>query len=529
MSTGSTKSHFAKKSPLVVFAAAALWAVLVCFVIWPWIVLLDHHDLFLAVFAHSSAAIWWAALLWALHHLAFQVGGLFRQPSPRPTRHEQPNVAILYTTCDDFNQRCTLSCIQQDYPSVHVVVCDDSHTEEYQKLVDEFCHKHIGHVELSRRTEKAGFKAGNLNHAFRRHVHQDWVLLVDADQILPRDYVRRLVSAIPEEFADVAFIQAAHEAEVNEQSSPLQRALAPGAQFFYRRDMAIREAYGFVPLLGHGALIPTAVWRACGGFPEIVSEDFAFALESLNQGRRGRYVRDVVSYETFPYDFSGFMIRIRKYAAGTAELLRTVLGTFLRGPATFVEKWDFLMMLGWYLLMPLLTVNGFVAAYVCHRYWTQATPVLHPLLPCLYTLLVLAALALCVSVSERLSTAVKFYFWSTAIFTAAMPVAGSSFLRHLFTRAVFHRTPKNGTPSRIETGEAVPMVLLGAIAAGFALIWCSPFSPVLAGQAIAYLSYPLYGHLCSESVSGKVARLVIYLPGTVLLSAIVVAWRFVYL
>jgi cellulose synthase/poly-beta-1,6-N-acetylglucosamine synthase-like glycosyltransferase len=263
-------------------------------------------------------------------------------------------------------------------------VCDDSQQSDYRQMIDEFCAEHAERCRAARRPDNRGFKAGNLNHAIQTEVQEEWVPVVDADQVLPPDYLRQLVAHLPASPDGCAFVQAAHEATVNEQSSLLQQALAPGAKFFCQRDMPLRIRFGFVPMLGHGAIISLRAWRECGGFPEVVFEDFAFALAAANHGLRGKYVGSVVSYESLPFDFHAFVIRVRKYASGTAELFRREIFPFLVGRATLVEKWDLVLMLGWYVLMPLIFANGFLAAYVCHRYWTEGVPLLHPLLPYLF-------------------------------------------------------------------------------------------------------------------------------------------------
>lgn len=517
------------KKPTLVLCSVGIWFSLVFWVIWPWITQFDLSDYMLSVLAHISAAIWWLVLLWALHHLVFQLSALFVRSSNGKSEEEVinpqfPSVAILYVTCDDFNRESCKSCVDQDYVRSRVLICDDSKLPMYKKTTRDFSVKHRHKCTLITRSTNQGFKAGNVNHAIENFVTEDWVLLIDADQILPPDYLSQIVSSLPSDTSNIGFIQAAHKALVDEGSSRFQVVLSPEVALYYSRDLAVRESFGFVPLLGHGALIRRSAWESSGRLPEMVSEDFAFALEAANQGQRGIYREDVVSYEAYPYDFGGFMIRLRKFAGGTAELFRRKALPFLAGPASIVEKWDFGMQLFWYMLMPLVTLNGFLGAYVTHRLWLEGVPYLQPTLPYLYTWLLFSLFAVKISITQDWGTAVKFYFWSTAVYAAAMPVASFSFVKHLFFRPVFRRTPKNGEQTRLSFAESSLMILLGLAAITCANQWFSPFSPILAGQGIAYLSYPLWGKLCSNSLLGAVARLLIYVPGFLMLFALYAMW-----
>lgn len=520
------------KKPHVILCSVIVWGVLVIGVIWPWIHQLDRLDYAFSILAHVSAAIWWSVLLWALHHLAFQLAALFSKKTVKPrTSSRLPAIAVLYTTCDDFNPVCCQSCLDQDYENYRVLICDDSKLPKYKSMVRNFCAEHPSRCSLITRSGNQGFKAGNLNHAIENYAKEDWILLVDADQLLFSDYLSQFVARLPDENSNVAFVQAAHEAiakaehSFREESSPFQISLSPGVSLYYFRDLVTRESFGFVPLLGHGAMIRRSAWETLGKFPEIVSEDFAFALRAANNRLQGIYLEDVVSYEAFPYDFGGFMIRLKKFAGGTVELLRREVIAFLSGPAQVVEKWDLFMMVFWYVLMPLVVFNGFLGAYVCHRLWIEGLPYLHPVLPYLYSWMLLSILVLNISVTQGGAMAFRFYFWSTAIYTTAMPLAGLSFVKHLFSQPTFVRTPKNREEARLSVVESSFMVVLGSAAMICALAWISPFSPLLAGQGIAYLSYPLYGKLCSDSLLGRFSRMLVNVPGILMLFALYAMWK----
>jgi len=97
-------------------------------------------------------------------------------------------------------------------------------------------------------------------------------------------------------------------------------------------------------LLGHGALVRRQTWLDAGGFPELVSEDLAFALRAREAGWRGRFAEDVVCYEEFPEDVRAFRVRHMKWTRGTCEFLVRETGRLLRSRrVTWVEKLDILL------------------------------------------------------------------------------------------------------------------------------------------------------------------------------------------
>lgn len=474
-----------------------------------------------------SASIWWAVLLWAMHHLAFQLSGLFhKQENDHRIAESTPAVAVLYATRDDFSVVSCESCLAQNYTNFRVLVLDDSRSSKYQQIVEEFCTRHdASKCERVTRPSSQGFKAGNLNYSLEHMVWEDWVLLVDADQILPPEYLSSLISRLPYQSPDIAFVQTANTELIHSGSSHFQRALSPAIRFYFLRDLRVRAEFGFVPLLGHSAMIRTSAWRLIGKFPELVSEDYAFAMRSASANQRGIFLDNPVGIEATPYDFGGFMLRIRKYASGTAQLFRREVGPFLLGSARTVEKWDVLMQLGSYWLMPLVVLNGFLSAHILHALSMKGMPYHSPILPFIYASMIFGFLCLHVATARKIWDVLRFYFWSTAIYTAAMPLAGLSFLWYLLSgKPSFNVTPKNGEQQKLSVGNSAFMTALGLAAVVAAVRWWSPFSPVLASQGIAYLSYPLYGKLCSRSVFGSLSRALIYVPGLLMLLALYTMW-----
>jgi len=251
-------------------------------------------------------------------------------------------VAVLYTTCNDFVEESAISCVNLNYPNYAVYILDDSSDPEIKKRVDAFAAAHSGRVTVVRRPSRSGAKAGNLNHALGEVVAEPLFAVVDADEILPANFLERLVPRL-EADAGCGFVQANHRARKRPHTQ-LAQDMGIGIDIHWKWYQPLRNKYGFVMFLGHGALIRRSAWAVVGGFPEIVSEDLAFAIALRERGYHGFFAEDVICEEEFPESVRIFRVRHVKWTRGTCEFLLKWGLRLCRGrKITFAEKVDILM------------------------------------------------------------------------------------------------------------------------------------------------------------------------------------------
>lgn len=253
---------------------------------------------------------------------------------------EAPAVAILYTTYNDFVERSALSCVQQDYPNYKVYILDDSTNENSQAVVDRFAARYADKIQVVRRADRVGFKAGNLNHGLQNAaVEEPFFAIVDADEVLCADFLSRLVQTMVAD-EQCGFIQANHRSHP-EAPTALAKSLGIGIDIHWKWYQPLRNDYGFVMFLGHGALLRRSCWEDVGGFPHLVSEDLAYAIEIRERGYRGLFAEDVICYEDFPETVRAFRIRHMKWTRGTCEFLASKLIWILRAKhISWAEKCD---------------------------------------------------------------------------------------------------------------------------------------------------------------------------------------------
>ena len=287
------------------------------------------------------------AWLYGLYNVGVVVfAALYQRRKKPPTGSAPPRfagteVAVLYTTRNDFVEASARSCVTLDYTHYHVYILDDSTDPAYRRRVDAFAAEWRDRVTVVRRGTSKGFKAGNLNHALATTAHEPLFAIADADEILPKNFLRVLVPKLLAN-PNCGFIQANHRANPDAPSE-LARIMGTGIDIHWRWYQPLRNYYGFVMFLGHGALLRRHAWEEVGGFPEIVSEDLAYALAIREKGYYGVFEETVTCYEDFPETVRAFRVRHVKWTRGTSEFLRLHFWPVVRSPLiSWTEKLDVL-------------------------------------------------------------------------------------------------------------------------------------------------------------------------------------------
>ncbi|HMQ46101.1 MAG TPA: glycosyltransferase family 2 protein [Saprospiraceae bacterium] len=455
--------------------------------------------LYLSIFAFWIAAlIWFQPRLWGLLEIAYSPASrlallafiffidfawlygtynvcvvlfalIYKYSSRRPEKAlaqasltKFPPIAILYTTYNDFVEESVLSCVHQDYPDFTVYILDDSTDAYYQNLVDDFARQNSDRVVVVRRPDRKAFKAGNMNHALSRVATEEpYFAIADADEILPPDFLSKLVPVI-EADPQCGFVQANHRANPQADSS-LAQDLGIGIDIHWKWYQPLRNDYGFVMFLGHGALLRRKCWEEIGGFPDIVSEDLGFAIQIRERGYRGRFVEDVICFEDFPDSVRAFRIRHMKWTRGTSEFLKKQMGWLLKAKnITWTEKLDILfptLNLPLTLVYFMFMVNANLILPYFFGHWQDMTfelggtsiifpiMVMHPHFQTIYTpdffaitMMTFFAPVLCfiLALATRPLRLFRFLANSTVLYAALAPLSSIGVLTYLISgKAIF--------------------------------------------------------------------------------------------
>ncbi|MEV0893934.1 glycosyltransferase family 2 protein [Promicromonospora sp. NPDC050262] len=239
----------------------------------------------------------------------------------RATRPDLDSVvALLYPTADDFRADVVRRSMRQSHRRVRTVILDDSRTGAARAAVDAFAAGCApGSVEIVRRADRRGFKAGNLNNYLRNHADGvDAVVILDADQEIGPDFVGTALRHL-RAYRGVAVVQV--EIRSRRGGTRFVRDFRGMFDAHLRAMSAGRSALGIATFAGRGALLDVGALRAAGGFPEVVAEDAALTLELAARGYTVRYVPDLVSVEDAPTDYTAFTTQLGKFTEGAMQLL----------------------------------------------------------------------------------------------------------------------------------------------------------------------------------------------------------------
>ena len=331
------------KSPRVYLIILAVWAVLLTLLLptsyhqaqrateggWPVVVLVVTSAVFIAYFWLNGTK----DIVYTLYyHL---VAARRHRPVPaRGTGGRPPRVVLVYCTCNDFSADSLARSMRQRYDNYQTVILDDSTKPEYLAQVDAFAAEHD--VLVVRRGGRAGFKAGNLNN-FLRTADFDYFVILDSDEIIPPGYIERSLDYFAHH-AEAGVVQANHIATRNRNA--FMRMFSIGVDSHWVAYQTVKDRFGFLSLLGHGAMVSRACYDAADGFPHVVSEDLCFSIAARDAGYLTVFAPDIICEEEYPVDYLAFKKRHSKWTQGNMEFIKRYTGVIVRSRMTWFEKLD---------------------------------------------------------------------------------------------------------------------------------------------------------------------------------------------
>lgn len=251
-------------------------------------------------------------------------------------------VLMAYCTCNDFDGKSLEESMKQTYPHVTTVILDDSTEASYKEAVDEFAKKH--HIQVVRRTDRVGFKAGNINHYFMseecREKGYEYYVILDSDEILPPDYV---VESLKYFYArkNVGIVQANHISDRNRNF--FMKLFHVGVNSHWPTYQTMKHFYGFSTMLGHGAMLKRECYEKAGGFPPLVAEDLCLSIEARGAGYYVAFAPNIVCREEYPIDYVAFKKRHSKWTQGNLEFIKKYTGKIARSKMKWFEKMDIVL------------------------------------------------------------------------------------------------------------------------------------------------------------------------------------------
>ena len=219
------------------------------------------------------------------------------------------------------------------------------------------------------RPDRGGYKAGALAHGMTRSA-APFFAVFDADFVPPPDFLRRSMAAF--EDGAVGFVQA-RWGHLNEGYSWFTRMQALAIDFHFLIEQSVRSQGFFTNFTGTAGVWRRAAIEAAGGWSaETLTEDLDLSYRAQLRGWRPRYLERLVVPEELPVEVESYRRQQARWATGSFQAARRLIGPVLRGPFPVGVKWQACVHLLSYGVGPLMLLQLacyplLVAAQVRHE------------------------------------------------------------------------------------------------------------------------------------------------------------------
>jgi 1,2-diacylglycerol 3-beta-glucosyltransferase len=393
----------------------------------------------------------------------------------RITSRRDPPVGIIYLCCDDVDWSALESLTRLSYGGpLTLVIHDDSRGPAAREAVDRMASRlaqlREWDVRVLRRPQKTGGKAGAVNYALGQTADAyEYFLLCDNDStVLDPDTIQRaLLHVEPKRVGGVQF-----------RSVPIadpgycraNRRLAESIGAFHA-FLAPAARFGWMPFIGHNALLSTSAVLSVGGLtPDFFSDDLDLTVRLNLAGFRIAYAPDIEMGEKHPPSYTAFRKRSYKWAYGCVQTLRAHWWRVLVAPQlSFAEKLSFFQFAGFYCLQSLLL------AYLCFVLLAVPFGALGVFVPALIPSLLVGTVLVGLVYAPLLSFYLKVpgsrrRGWLTTLALCGLVYGGTDFSVFRGVIDAFRRKRRPWIPTNGVTATAVDVTLFPEAAFGLLLL-----------------------------------------------------------
>jgi len=237
-------------------------------------------------------------------------------------------------------ERVIASACSVDYPRdrLQVQVLDDSTGDDAAAVaacVRRFREQGID-IQRIHRADRTGYKAGALQNGLPAATGE-LIAVFDADFVIPRRFLRRTVHHFTA--SDVGCVQACWD-HLNRDDSALTRSQAIFLDGHFLIEHAARNRSGrWMNFNGTAGLWRRAAIENAGGWQaDTLTEDVDLSYRAQLAGWRFIYLPRLQCPAELPPDTRGFKSQQRRWAKGSIQVGRKLIGRIARSPAPLAVK-----------------------------------------------------------------------------------------------------------------------------------------------------------------------------------------------
>ncbi|MBU1853610.1 MAG: glycosyltransferase [Candidatus Omnitrophica bacterium] len=255
---------------------------------------------------------------------------------------DNPKVAVIIPIRNEPEvviNRMVEALTKIDYSNYEVIVVDNS-SSSLKSDFNHFVQKSKFSLNIVRKKDTTGFKAGALNCALRALDNQvAYVLILDVDHA-PRPNILKVLVPFLQCNEKRAFVQAAQRFEIKGNKT-LSRAYSFQQRMFYDHVCPGMSALNTIFMTGTNTLIRKKTLDEIGGFDEsTLTEDLRTSLLFHQKGWQGMYVKETVAVGYPPLDIASYHKQQRRWAIGTFQNFFKAWKSFFNSPNSLkIGQW----------------------------------------------------------------------------------------------------------------------------------------------------------------------------------------------
>lgn len=342
--------------------------------------LLVHHLAFVLLLLNSLAALW----LFAYGINAYWLVGRRRHSTLPPVERWQetgapiPRVTIQLPIFNELYvcRRLLAAVCQLEYPreALQIQVLDDS-TDETSAILQAEVERYRQQgftVDYHHRRDRTGYKAGALA-ASMEWIEGEFVAIFDADFLPPPDWLGRTLGHF--EDPGVGFVQT-RWGHTNRHYSLLTGLQALGIDGHFVIEQQARWASGYLlNFNGTAGIWRTQAIREGGGWQvDTLAEDLDLSYRVQLVGWRAVYDNRIVAPAELPATIVAFKLQQSRWAKGSIQCARKLLGQVLVSPGSSARKLQALLHLTGYAVHPLMLFIALASVPLLLVPWTGEHP-----------------------------------------------------------------------------------------------------------------------------------------------------------
>ena len=318
---------------------------------------------------------------YTLRHYVFTLNRMFgrqRHPYAGIVDARWPAVTIFVAAHNEeaVIEDCLENLMRVDYPaeSMTVVPVNDRSTDRTREIIDAVALRHPGRIKAFHREGGKPGKAAALKDATEQ-VDTEFILVFDADYLPSTGLIRRLMAPFfdPEVGAVMGRVVPS-----NVGANLLTRLLDLERSGGYQVDQQARMNLGLVPQYGGtvGGVRMRALLAVGGWHDDVLAEDTDLTFRLLLGGWQTVYHNRSECYEEVPQTWAVRVRQIKRWAKGHNQAMVRHTGKLMRKSGVSPgQRLDGLMLLGVYLMAPILIMGWFVSVLL---YFTVSVQFLAP-------------------------------------------------------------------------------------------------------------------------------------------------------